>query len=358
MKSILRKFLYSNNLTKGIMNCRIRFNYWKDNVYPIIKQKKLNPDSVFYVLIPEHGNIGDQAITIATKIFLDNLGIKYIEITDKILFELNSYGFLNFFNNRVIIVHGGGNLGTLWYHVEDVLRNIIKSNNKSDIICLPNTMFYEDSEYGKNEFENSIKVYNEHPSLHLFAREKISYVAMKNAYRNVYLVPDMVLSMDFTKEKLLRKGCLLCFRNDLEKTISDEIICKIEDFAKKYFVDISFTDMCVDKKINCDNRYEEFFNKINEFKSSELVITDRLHAMIFCAITETPCIVINSLSHKVKGCYEWIKDLGYIKFADNIDELHITYETICTSNNAFDNSSFMYYYKTLTDVLTKYCKRK
>ena len=43
--------------------------------------------------------------------------------------------------------------------------------------------------------------------------------------------------------------------------------------------------------------------------------------MIFAAITETPCIVLNSLSHKIRGCYEWISNLDYIRFADSIDEV-------------------------------------
>ena len=51
------------------------------------------------------------------------------------------------------------------------------------------------------------------------------------------------------------------------------------------------------------------------------MITDRLHGMIFAAITQTPCIVLDSLSHKLRGCYEWLKDLDYILFADSVDEI-------------------------------------
>ena len=61
--------------------------------------------------------------------------------------------------------------------------------------------------------------------------------------------------------------------------------------------------------------------KLSEFSTASLVITDRLHGMIFAAITETPCIVLNSLSHKIRGCYEWISNLDYIRFADSIDEV-------------------------------------
>ena len=60
-------------------------------------------------------------------------------------------------------------------------------------------------------------------------------------------------------------------------------------------------------------------DKLEEFASSEIVVTDRLHGMIFAALTETPCIVVNSMSHKLRGCYEWIKSLDYIRFVEDFD---------------------------------------
>lgn len=52
-----------------------------------------------------------------------------------------------------------------------------------------------------------------------------------------------------------------------------------------------------------------------------LVITNRLHGIIFSAITETSCIVVNSLSHKIAGCYEWLQGCSYIRFADDTDSV-------------------------------------
>lgn len=53
---------------------------------------------------------------------------------------------------------------------------------------------------------------------------------------------------------------------------------------------------------------EEDWHKIwNLFKSAKLVITDRLHGMIFCYLTNTPCLVFQNNNHKVRETYEWIK---------------------------------------------------
>ena len=67
--------------------------------------------------------------------------------------------------------------------------------------------------------------------------------------------------------------------------------------------------MVVDHRIPLDRRNDELDDKFDEFRHAKQVITDRFHGMIFAAITESPRIVINSTSPKIKGCYEWIKYL-------------------------------------------------
>ncbi len=56
------------------------------------------------------------------------------------------------------------------------------------------------------------------------------------------------------------------------------------------------------------------FKKWNEFSSVQLVVTDRLHGMVFSAITGTPCIALDNISHKVYGAYQWLSYLPYLRF--------------------------------------------
>ena len=58
-------------------------------------------------------------------------------------------------------------------------------------------------------------------------------------------------------------------------------------------------------------------DKWEEFKHARLVITDRLHGMIFSAITGTPCVALNNSNGKVGFEYEWLKNLPYIGFVDD-----------------------------------------
>ena len=60
--------------------------------------------------------------------------------------------------------------------------------------------------------------------------------------------------------------------------------------------------------------------KFKQFKGAELVITDRLHCMIFCVITGTPCVAIDNSNKKISGVYnEWLGEINWVKFATDSD---------------------------------------
>lgn len=320
-------------------------NTYVANIRELVKQ---NANTAFLILTPEHGNLGDHAIASAEAKMLTEIGIDYIEITDVQLNKLTQCGLLNIMNGYPIIINGGGNMGTLWFEAEQTHRRVIKSNPKSPIYIFPNTIYYEKTDWGNEELKKSIKIYNKHKNLHLYAREKISYEVMKKAYKNVTLVPDIVLSLNESHIKHDRKGCLLCLRNDREKTLTDEQTKIVREQVQEIFSDEVYdTDMVVKGGVPKEHREIALHNKYVEFASAELVVTDRLHGMIFAAITGTPCIVIGSKSHKVYGSYEWLKDLGYIRFIDSVTQIKEAYSSIESREYSYDNSNLKRYYNKL-----------
>ncbi len=316
-------------------------------------------NTVFLVYTPEHGNLGDHAIALAEKRILQSIDVNYIEITGSQLYEMKRNNELDLMNGFPILINGGGNLGTLWMDVELTEREIIKKNPKSTIAILPNTIYYETSDWGKEEFEESKKIYNNHHKLYLYAREKKSYTVMQNAYRDVKLVPDMVLSLNQCRRNTKRRGCLLCLRSDCERTRTESQDEIVHQQANELFEnDITITDMVVPYQVTPDNREQELEKKFDEFSSAELVITDRLHGMIFAAITGTPCVVIDSKSPKIRGCYEWIKDLNYIRFAENVSQIIEEYQKIPKCEHIYNNEHLQHYYQELADdIIHKIIRR-
>lgn len=321
---------------------------------PILIKKMINPKIAFLVLTPEHRNLGDHAIAQAESILLAELDVSYIEITDKKLNELKRLNALNVFNGRAVFISGGGYLGTLWIKAENMVREIIENNKKSRIILFPNTIYFDNNELGKNEFKKSKEIYNNHRYLKLFARETYSYHIMNNAFKDTFLVPDMVLMMNQCRADSIRKGCVLCLRSDLEKTRLEEEEQLIMQQIKDLFGEsILLLDMIRPNNISCRQRNEELEHQYNAFRQAQLVITDRLHGMIFSAITGTPCIVINSKSPKMKGCYEWIKDLGYIRFCEDVSQIKAIYSSILLKEWQYDNSKLLRLYEPLRTEIMK-----
>lgn len=320
--------------------------------------KRKNPKTVFLVLTPEHENLGDHAIAFAETELLKKLGIDYVEITGRQLEELQAYHLLGIMNRCPILINGGGNLGTLWLEVERIQQQIIQNNPDSLIVILPNTIFYEDSAWGRFELEKSEKVFNGHKKLLLYAREPLSYRIMKQAYHNVKLSPDMVLFLNKSEENMERHGCLLCLRKDIEKIRTEEEDIAVLQSAEQLFpCAVKKYDTIAEQCISIKHRKEALEKTFKSFSGAELVITDRLHGMIFCAITGTPCVVLDSKSPKLRGCYEWIKDLEYIRFIEDASQIAETYRQIPKKTFHYDERRFEKEYQELAnDILSIFSK--
>ena len=348
--SFTKKLYCTISYIKGKIYC------WFHLVIPILKYKRENRKPVFLIFTPEHANLGDHAIAFSEKKMLTEIGLRYYEVTGKKLLLLDQFGFLDILDRSLILVNGGGNLGMLWPEIEYMNRRIIKMNPNACIYVLPNSIYYENSQKGKCEFEKSKEIYNSHNRLFLYARETLSYNIMKNAYTHVKLVPDMVLFLNEVQPVNTRSGCIICLRSDVEQTLSNTEKDIILSISQKLFNGkVKISDTVLDYYVSIDQRERELNKKFEEFRNAELVITDRLHGMIFAAITATNCIVLNSKSPKLKGCFEWISELGYIKFVDDVNSIGKVYEMMGKAENIYDNSKLCKYLKILEkDILKTY----
>lgn len=271
---------------------------------------------------PLHGNLGDHAIALSEIALLRDYNVSFMDFpwTEK----LEKYCAKITPGNRLILHQGGGNLGQLWPNEEMRFRASLKAFCRNKIIVFPQTVFFNmESEEDIRFFQESKEIYEGHPDLTLFVRERYSYEFMRRYMSKVRveLVPDMVMILDVENDSQPRRGVLLCMRNDKEKTITEEAYAYLVSCLHKYFDKVSLTDTVLQEHIDPSEREVVLREKLSKFSRASLVVTDRLHGMVFAAITETPCIVLNSLSHKVVGCHEWLNELDYIKLVKNIEEV-------------------------------------
>ena len=146
-------------------------------------------------------------------------------------------------------------------------------------------------------------------------------------------------------------GVLLCLRRDKEK-ISPETQ-DISSTIKSHGYSVKETSTVVDENIPMGMSELYVFNKLTEFASARLVITDRLHGLIFSVITNTPCIAFDNLSGKVHGTYRWIESIPTIKLVNEINNIKEYINALYTENGFDINMDDKY--KKLIGYMKKEC---
>lgn len=290
----------------------------------IIDQTK---NQAYIFLAADYGNLGDVAITYAqTKFLKEHSDFQVIEIPISQSLEGLWWVKRNIKKGDLVTTVGGGNMGEMYDQIEFIRQLTFQWFPKNRIISFPQTFDFTDAEEGKKALEQAKKIYNNHQDLHLVAREKTSYGLMQKHFLNakVHLTPDIVLSLDETQPKIKREGAVLCLRADKEKNISTEQQAFLVETIHQHFTKVTEYDTHInEQKMSIEKRTQEL-NKIwNTFRSAELVITDRLHGMIFCYITGTPCLVFQNNNHKVRETYEWIKGNQNIQLITEFDKYEI-----------------------------------
>lgn len=296
--------------------------------FSYFKKTKINAKKryAYIFLAADYGNLGDVAITYAQTRFLkEHLGSDFEVIEIPISHSLEGLHFVkkNIQSGDLVTSVGGGNLGDLYDQIEFIRQLAVQFFPKNKFISFPQTFDFNDSSSGKKALELAKNTYNNHPDLYFVAREKTSYDLMRTHFTNatVLFTPDIVISLDQEHPERERKGAVICMRQDQEKNLSEKQTAFIQDEIKNRFESVSYYDTHINKNSLSTQERENELQKIwDAFKSAELVITDRLHGMIFCYITNTPCLVFQNNNHKVRETYDWIKGNSNINLVPEFSE--------------------------------------
>lgn len=295
--------------------------------------------------VPHHSNLGDHAIAIAEKEIIKRKfpEYEYKEVAEeninKCMDKIQSY----IEDEDLIFFHGGGNLGNKYIFTENGRRKVIKKFPKNKIILFPETMYFENNDGGKRELEISKEIYNSHPNLYIMAREEVSYNSIKKEFKNahVFLTPDIVTILQESEPNTLREGALFILRSDTESKADKHFLNKIENICKKNYSKIQYTDTAKGGCIYENQKKQKLDEMLDLYRHSQLVVTDRLHGMIFAVITGTPCIAVGNYNHKIESSSKWFENLPYIKYITERESMTDIEKQIKTfkqlENYSYDN---------------------
>lgn len=280
---------------------------------------------VFIFLAADYGNLGDVAITYAQTKFIKKVLPSYVIIDVPVSKTIQGIASIKkkIKPGDIITIIGGGNLGDMYDQLEFFRQLIVEKFPENKIVSFPQTLDFSNTVKGQKALQKAILKYSQHQRLIFVAREKKSFKKMKRMFvkNKVILCPDIVLSLDKLKPEFNRKGVVLCLREDAEKLLTEKHKNELLKLVKEKFNTLKEYDTHINKEqLTLEERNLELKKILIAFKKAEIVITDRLHGMIFCYITNTPCIVFNNSNHKIMSSYEWIKESKNIKLMLNFSE--------------------------------------
>lgn len=291
-----------------------------------------------YVLLdlPYYDNIGDTLIWEGTREFLKTLPYKCLYYASK-----DSFIYRELPSEAIILLQGGGNFGDLYRQHSEFRKKIIKLYPNNQIIILPQSVYYENDTYIKEDAE----AYSNHSNLTICAREQYSYDFLLAHFRNqCMLVPDMAFYIDISKFHLSENQNKILYLKRIDKEfVNENIEYSIPAEAERHdwpTYEQSFkTSACVEwwfynvsrvcRVIGIGSRW---IARLNDWKRNyyyrrfyvqlgidflcqyQTVYTTRLHVLILAVLLDKKIYLINNTSGKVVNFYTtWLKEFDKVK---------------------------------------------
>lgn len=273
----------------------------------------------------DFGNLGDHQIAVAEKSFLQQYFPNVVEVPASKYFTYESQKMLvkEISDRDIIFLTGGGNFGNVYKTARRIRIDIAKKWRKNLKVIMPQTAYYTSDQAGKKALRKDIRLLTRQNHTVIAARERVSYRFLKKYFRcDIILVPDIVLYSKYGSAAGKRENkVILCLRSDQEAVLDAGTKEALKVLAQAEFSKFECMDTQKPYFVSVAQREQELQKVMAKLQSAQLVITDRLHGMIFCAITGTPCLVFENYNHKIRSSYKWLKDLPYVRLVKNMEEV-------------------------------------
>jgi pyruvyl transferase EpsI len=222
----------------------------------------------------------------------------------------------------LIAIVGGGNTGDSYDDIEFLRQLIIRRFPDSAIVSFPQSVEFSAGLSGWLAARAAKRAYGGHPRLTLIARDAASQAAYMQLLPNmrIGLAPDVVLTMSERQPARTRDGVVMTLRDDRERGLSFEDRKTLMQIAEEIGTVTSQDTHLGDGQVSIEAGEIGLQEIWDVYRSAELVVTDRLHGMIFAVITGTPCIAIDSSNFKVGNFYDaWLADVEGVHMLRQFD---------------------------------------
>lgn len=321
-----------------------------------LKNHDMRAKTIFLLNTHAYTNGGDRLITYAQKVYLRECFAEYETVTVPSFLCGKDCAALHPWVKKedILLVSGGGYLGNLWMeNGEQNVRAIAEEFLENRVVILPQSLHFSADEDGETEKIRSELSYRKNKNLIICLRDQVSFAAAKMLYtkNRCEFIPDMTFFLSFP-EGGDRRGIRTCLREDKERIVSPARERLISYMESKNIFYTAF-QMEIPELVSEKEADRLILEKAEIIGSSKLVVTDRLHCMMLCLLTGTPCIVFDNISGKVRGTYELCKNHSYIRYAENEQQAieHLNYFHKTKERYCYDRQTMYIWFDRLKQLI-------
>jgi pyruvyl transferase EpsO len=285
---------------------------------------------------PDHSNVGDSAIWLGEMAYLRRRGrlpAYYSAIAD-----FDDETCRAAIGGGPILIHGGGNMGTLWPKHEAFRLHLLRTHRGRPIVQMPQSIHYADPAAAA-EMADAIR---EHGQFTLLVRDARSLAFAEQHFDcAIHLCPDAALMLGRQQRSPATVPVFALLRTDHERSageaalpagvIADDWL--EEEAAQKRRLRLSlglgrlFTRDLMAQRATRQQRLAEwrFQRGLAMLSAGELVVTDRLHAHILSLLLDIPHVLLDNNYGKVAGfADQWTGDYSGLMRATSRAEAFAT----------------------------------
>ncbi|MBU1264820.1 MAG: polysaccharide pyruvyl transferase family protein [Gammaproteobacteria bacterium] len=163
---------------------------------------------------PHHGNVGDSAIWLGEMAYLKSRNCKVVYTCDA--GNYNAEAMRSAIGDGSILITGGGNFGDLYPIHQNLRERVIREFPDNRIIQFPQSIYFADD----GNLARSQAILSKHKEFHFVVRDTVSLRLAQKHYDNpTYLCPDMAMMLDLRSLRSQRKAAdvVVLSRVDEEK---------------------------------------------------------------------------------------------------------------------------------------------
>jgi len=278
---------------------------------------------------PDHSNVGDSAIWLGEMAYLRKSGrlpAYYSAIAD-----FDDEACRAAIGDGPILIHGGGNMGTLWPKHEAFRLHLLRTHRGHPIVQMPQSIHYADPAAAA-EMAEAIRA---HGQFTLLVRDARSLAFAEQHFDcDIRLCPDAALMLGRQRRDPATAPVFALLRTDHERAPGDAALPAgvvaddwlEEDASQKRRLRLSLglgrlltRDPMVQRAARQQRLAEWRFQRgLAMLSTGELVVTDRLHAHILSLLLDIPHVLLDNSYGKVAGfADQWTGDYAGLMRATN-----------------------------------------